>query len=660
MKLPPSLFAFLALPLSLGFAAEKRVASPDEKVAVIVSDEGGLRYRIEVDGKPLVNESPLGLEFQSGIALGPKAVIRDATVSKHRGSWENRFGNRRIVPDNYSELTLTLDESGEPKRTFQLLVRAYDNGAAVRYVLPKESGLGEFVLTNELTEFRFGADTPCLVGSPSACAENQYPSTLLRDIRPGQQRVVPLLARMPSALAVVSESDVRDWAAMFLVSSADGAGVRASLPDRVDKRGKVLSQVPRSSPWRVVMIGRTAADLVGNELVDTLASPSVIGDDSWVKPGASAWDSWWTGMNPHDPGDHRGVDARGTTESHKEYIAFAAEMGWPYQLMDWFWYKNMTSYNLTLHSKPKPELADFTQTVPGIDVPGIMSFAKSKNVKLWIWAHSLDVETFGVEKTLAHLKQLGFVGVKIDFFNNQSQETVQWTERMLAIAARMNLMIDLHGFYHPTGLARTYPNFLTQEGVLGEEYSKFSRSVTPAHQLSLVFTRGLIGPMDYTPGGFLNRWPSESRPASPTLVQGSRARSLALPVLYLSPLTVFCDNPANYRGQPGLEFFRSFPTVWDETTALSAKLDDHVAIARKSGDSWRIGAINRDAATDLDLKLDFLGQGEWQLSSWSDPTEAGAAATAVEENTKTVKAGDTVKVHLSASGGYAALLTPKP
>jgi alpha-glucosidase len=166
--------------------------------------------------------------------------------------------------------------------------------------------------------------------------------------------------------------------------------------------------------------------------------------------------------------------------------------------------------------------------------------------------------------------------------------------------------------------------------------------------------------MDYTPGGFLNRWPSEFKTTSPTLVQGTRARALALPVLYLSPLTVFCDDPKNYRGQPGIEFYRAFPTVWDDTVALSADLGDHVAIARKSGTTWRIGAINGNAATELEQKLDFLGPGKWQLRAWSDSPDASAPATAVEESSKIVSKGDTIKVRLSATGGYAAVLSPAP
>jgi alpha-glucosidase len=642
---------------SSGHAEEQRVSSPDGTISVIVSDAGGLHYRVEVDGKPLVQDSSLGLEFQGGIALGPSAVIRKASPARYDGAWEDRFGNRRVVPDRYSQLAVTLMEPADG-RLFGLLVRAYDNGVAFRYVLPNESKLGDFVLTRELTEFRLGAETRCRLGTPSPCAESNYPTATIGTLKIGSQGVVPLLAKTPGALAAICESDVRDWAAMFLAKNAAGDGVAVSLPDRLDGRGKVVSRVPRNSPWRVVMIARSAKDLIGNDLVPTLATPSVIGDASWVKPGASAWDAWWTGVNPHDPEGKKDLMARGTTESHKEYITFAAEMNWPYQLMDWFWYRNMTDSKSSLNSRPNPAPIDFMRSIPEINVPEIVRFATSKEVHLWVWAHSRDVHTVGAEKALSQLARQGFIGVKIDFLNDQSQETVQWCENLLATAAKLHLMIDLHGTYHPTGLCRTYPNFITQEGVLGEEYAKLNQRNTPEHELNLVFTRGLLGPMDYTPGGFLNRWPSEFVRASPTQVKGTRARSLALPVLYLSPLTVFCDDPKNYRGQPGIEFYRAFPTVWDDTVALSADLADHVAIARKSGATWRIGAINANAATELDLKLDFLGSGTWKLRAWSDSTVSSAPATAVEETTRIVRKGDTIKVRLSPTGGYAAVLIP--
>jgi alpha-glucosidase len=565
------------------------------------------------------------------------------------------------VQDYFRELRLTLEERGELTRKFDLIVRAYNRGLAFRYDLPESSGLGGFVLTNELTEFHFAEDYRCWAGDESDCAENQYPEKRLSAIPPSRdgrpfRSVLPLLVETPAGYFAVSESDLLDWAGMSIAGTGTSA-VKAVLDRRSDGNGLVASFTPRVSPWRVLIFGRTAADLPGSDLVATLATPSRVKDTSWIKPGASAWDSWWTGINPYDSDPrHRGVDSRGTTPSHKEYIDFAAEMGWPYQLMDWYWYRGMTSYNKSLHSNPNPMRADFKQSVPEVNVPELMQYAKSKNVRLLIWAHSLDIETFGVENTLSYLAEQGFAGVKIDFLNSQSQETVQWCEKVLATAAKHHLLIDFHGTYKPTGLARTYPNFITQEGVLGNEYNKLGGNrCTPLHTITLAFTRALLGPMDFTPGGFLNRASKDFKTTVPAEVMGTRARQLAMTVIYPSPLLVLCDSPKNYRGQPGVEFLRSLPTVWDETLVLAGEVAQSVVLARRSGEKWYLVAMNGDAAAQLQAPLKFLGKGRWAMHAFADePDESDYQA--VEEAQQDVNATSSLSLSLAPAGGFAAIL----
>lgn len=643
-------------------AAEHRISSPDGRIDIVVSDTGGLWYRVEFEGTVVLANSALGLEFRDGIKLGPSATITKAQTSDHDGYWENPFGQRRIVPDNWRQLHLTLEEQGPSRRIFGLIVRAYDDGVAIRYDLPKESGLGDFVLTNELTEFRFAEDYRCWAGNESACAENQYPEKKLSAIpsdRAGRpfKSVLPLLVETPVAYIAVAESDLLDWAGMSLAGTGTSA-VRAVLDRRADGNGLVVSSTPRVSPWRVLIIGRKAKDVVDSDLIATLATPSRLQDISWIKPGACAWDAWWTGTNPYDSNpSHKGVYARGSTLSHKEWIDLAAEMGWPYQLMDWFWYKGMTSFDKTLHSSPNPVQGDFRQPVPEVDVAELVRYAKSKNVRLLIWAHSLDIETFGVENALALLAKQGFAGVKIDFFNSQSQETVQWCENVLSIAAKHGLLVNFHGIYKPAGMARTYPNFITQEGVLGNEYNKLGgNQCTPLHTITLPFTRGLLGPMDFTPGGFINRAPGEFKITSPSQVMGSRARQLAMTVVYFSPLQVLCDSPGNYRGQPGMEFLRNLPTVWDETVVLEGEVARSIIIARRSGDSWYLAAMNGDEAMQLQARLTFLDKGKWTLRSFADNTES-SDYQAVTESAAEVDAKTVVPISMLPAGGFAGIIT---
>jgi alpha-glucosidase len=643
-------------------AAEQRVVAPGGGLAAVVSDDHGLTFRAEIAGKPVVKDSPLGLEFEGGAKLGPAASIAKAATTRHDGKWENRFGNNRFIRDNYRELRLTLEERGTPRRTFGLIVRAYDDGVAFRYDLPEASGLGSFVLTNELTEFRFADDYRCWAGGESGSAEIRYPETKLSAIsstgRQGRpfKSVLPLLVETPAGYVAVAESDLLDWAG-FSVTGTGAAAVKLTLDAREDGKGLVVSSVPRVSPWRVLMFGRTAAQLVGSDLIANLATPNRLQDTSWIKPGASMWDPWWTGTNPDDPNPrHTAVSARGTTKTDKDYIDLSSEMGWPYQLVDWYWYKNQSSGSL--HSRPGAQPADFTQADPQINLPELLQYAKSRNVRLLIWAHSLDVETYGIEKTLAYFASLGFAGVKIDFLNSQSQQTVKWAEDVVATAAKHHLIVDFHGTYKPTGMARTYPNFITQEGVLGNEYNKLGgNQVTALHTITLPFTRAILGPMDYTPGGFLNRAPKDFKTTAPAEVMGTRARQLAMTVVYPSPLLILCDSPKNYRGQPGIEFLRAMPTVWDETVVLSGEVGKSIVMARRSGERWYLAAMNGEDAAQLQAPLKFLGKGKWSARSFADKAD-GSDYMAVVETTREVSADAVLPLSLApGGGGFVAIIS---
>ena len=635
-------------------AGDEAVRSPDGRIVCTVGLAGGLHYSVTVDGQPVLVESVLGLEFKDGLVLGPQAHIEKIARVAGDTAWENPFGQRRNVQNHFHELHLELSEAGH---RFGLIVRAYNNGVAFRYDLPNASGLGEFVLTHERTEFAFVGDFPCWYGEESNCAENQYPGAKLslvpkvEKLKGGGERafrsVLPLLVAAPNCHVAIAESDLLDWAGMFLAGTG-GSAVQVSFEPRKDQRGAVVGRTPCVSPWRVLMIGRQPADLIGSDLILNLATPSKLADTSWIKPGITAWDAWWTGENPSQPA-FTNLNSRGDTRSHKEYIDFAAEMGFPYQLIDWYWYEPMNN--------PK---ADLTKPAAHVDIPGLIEYARAHNVRLLLWIDSRDIHRQGVELVLDQVAKWGFAGVKIDFMNSDDQETVRWYVATLAAAAQRKLLVDFHGAYKPTGLARTWPNFITQEGVLGNEYNKIpGNKCTPLHTTTLPFTRGLLGPMDFTPGGFLNVRPADFKISVPAVVQGTRARQLAMTVVYFSPLLVLCDSPAHYRGQPGVEFFRGLPTVWDETRALSAEVAKHVVIARRSGDRWWLAALNSEEPVILKIPLKFLGGGEWILRQFADTLESVAQPTKLSESSRVVKAGDTLDITLAPAGGYAATLTPK-
>jgi alpha-glucosidase len=222
-------------------------------------------------------------------------------------------------------------------------------------------------------------------------------------------------------------------------------------------------------------------------------------------------------------------------------------------------------------------------------------------------------------------------------------------------------MVNFHGAFKPTGLNRTWPNQITREGVLGNEYNKWSTRVTPEHKVTLPFTRYLVGPGDFTPGGFLNRTPAQFQTnVSPTQVQGTRAAQLALFVVYDSPICCVCENPDYLHGQPGVDFLKVVPTVWDETHVLSGAVAEHIVMARRAGPDWFLGALTNSNPRNLPLKLDFLGAGRWKLRWWHDAADSAEQAEHIEIEERTVTAADTLDLRLAPAGGAVARFVRLP
>jgi len=331
------------------------------------------------------------------------------------------------------------------------------------------------------------------------------------------------------------------------------------------------------------------------------------------------------------------------TGTMKDFIQFAAEMGWPYQLVDGGWYVGTR----------RPD-ADITRPVPEVDMDQLRRFAAENKVRLWVWLYWSDVDKGDAyRQAFALYEKWGIAGVKIDFMDRDDQEMVNWYEKITRAAAEHHLLVDFHGAFKPTGMIRTWPNQITREGILGNEYNKWSGRVTPEHRVTLPFTRLLAGPGDFTPGGFLNRPPDRFQThVSPTQVQGTRAGQLALFVAYESPVMCVCDHPANLRGQPGVDFLKVVPTVWDETRVLSGVVAEHLVIARRSGSEWYLGALNNSYTRVRSVKLDFLGgAGKWHLRWWRDAADSAENAEHLEIDERDVSAGDTLDLRMAPGGG---------
>ena len=417
--------------------------------------------------------------------------------------------------------------------------------------------------------------------------------------------------------------------------SVNSGALKAKLAPRKDGQGLVKVTTPHTSPWRTLIIGRQPGRLVESDLVLNLSTPCQLADTSWVQPGKMAWDHWWTG------------DVKMDTATLKEYIQLAADMGWPYQLIDWQWYGEFN----------KPD-SDITRVNPAVDMNEVRRFAREKGVKLWLWLYWTDVErNDAYKKAFALYEQWGMVGIKIDFMDSDHQEMVNWYEKIAKAAADHRLMLNFHGAFKTSGFNRTFPNQITREGILGNEYNRWSTRVTPEHRLTLPFTRFLAGPADFTPGGFLNRQPSQFKvDGQRAEVQGTRASELALFVAYDSPLCCVCDHPDHYRNQPGTDFLKVVPTVWDETKVLDGEVGKHMVIARRSGTQWFLGALTDSNAREIPVKLDFLAKGQWNLKLWSDAPDADINAEHLVTEQRAVASGDTITIKMAPAGGWVGLL----
>ncbi len=293
-----------------------------------------------------------------------------------------------------------------------------------------------------------------------------------------------------------------------------------------------------------------------------------------------------------------------------------------------------------------------------------MKYGDERGVGLVIWALWNPLAE-DIEGTLDIYRDWGVKGIKIDFMDRSDQEMVNFYDAVGKAAADRHLVVDFHGAYKPSGMQRKYPNILTFEGVLGNEYNKgegsgWNAAVTPDHNLMLPFIRNLAGPMDFTPGSVLNTTREDyAGNWGHPMTLGTRAHQAAMFVVFESPLQMICDSPSNYDNAPGYaEFLSKIPVTWDETIGIKAEIGDYLLMARRKGDKWYIAAMTDWTPRDLELSLNFLPAGKWSMESMSDGSNAHRQATDHKFETKTVSSGETLNLHLAPGGGWVAILTP--
>ena len=668
---------------ALLFAAVLSLGSPDGRLSVSL-DAGtdGLRWSLARDGRTLVEPSPLGLRFAEREAkfgpLGPDMRILSQSTRSSDSTWTPVVYSRGSVRDHYNELTVELVENapnalridpGETSPTYAprkltLVFRAYDEGVAFRYVVPEQEGFDGFQILEELTEWRFKDDpmawTTSYANEFNTSQEQPYLRNRLSSLDGKKVIGMPVVVETPGASVALCEAALLNWAGLFYTAGRDGfkahlarlPATEASTPDVA-----VIATTPAKSPWRVAIVGDDEVDLIRRRdiLVNLNPPPDPAIDFSFVRPGATSWD-WWTESNNSI-----------STDLELRLVDFAAEMGWPYHTIDggWYGFDRRPNHGPNVPLEPRR----------GFDLPRIVKHAAERGVGIWVWIHWMEIEDTGVEETFARLEKWGVRGVKTDFINRQDQWIVNWYEKVLRAAARHRIMVNFHGAFHPSGTERTWPNNLTREGILGNEMNIFHSSITPTHCLTLPFTRFLIGPGDFTPGGFGNVRSSDFVPQCrkghrygdatdrcPHWAEqmGTRAYALAQCIAYDSYLMTLCDWPERYRGAAGIEALRGLPTAWKATHPIAGRCGEYYAVAREAHDGRVYFAALTVKRRNLDVKLDFLDEGTWTMQVFADDAELTPAdAKELAHGTREVRKGETVSFGLLDEGGAVAIFRRK-
>ncbi len=635
------------------------VASPDTNIRIEfgLRDLGGRRsvasYRILFKGHELIRPSSLQLQLAPHGLLGPLHVLG---VAHRTGDqvYQLNPGKTSSARDHYCEMRLTLEEDLAPKRRFDITFRAYDDGVAFRYALAEQNGLSAFHLAAEHSAFALTGDPYMYVlplPSFTTPYEARYRKLRLSEISTDALLAAPLLVEFSEdAWVAITEADLNDYAGMYLSGTPEG-GLTTRLSVRPDDpQLKVKSSLPHSSPWRVVMIADNPGRLIESNLVTNLNPPSALPDTSWIKPGKTTF-PWWNG---YELGNIAGFRGAQNTRTHKYYIDFCAESGIPYHSLDGF--DNIAWYGGFIVPY---QGADITKSLPEIDLPELLSYAKQKGVRLRLWMNSAAARA-QMQHAFPIYEQWGIEGVMVDFVERDDQDIVNFVHDLLKLAAKHHLTVTFHNISKPTGLHRTYPNLMTIESVFNTEWNKWDpRGSTPEHELTVPFVRMLAGPLDYHCGSFHNVPEQKFAPRNiAPVTMGTRAHELARYVVYENYLPMTVDYPDAYRNQPGFEFLVQVPTTWDETKVLNGQIGSYLTIARRHKEIWYIGSMAGSDKQTLTIPLSFLGRGKYVAEIWSDDLTQLDDATKVLLHKQQVNAADRLQANLAPAGGHVIRLTP--
>ncbi|MFD5834180.1 glycoside hydrolase family 97 catalytic domain-containing protein [Streptomyces collinus] len=583
---------------------------------------GVLSWSARRGGRTVVAASALGLRLDDGTVLGRDVRVTRERHRTRRTTWTPAYGRNATVTDHYQEQRWDLTDRASGIR-FGVQVRAYRTGVALRYLLLDQ---GTATIADELTTFVFPDGTTVY----SARDENAYepvapgslPVTGTAGTDNGPLTDLPLTATLPGGLiACVCESSRVMYPRLMLGSVPGEPNTLSAFLMEHTARGTgpvetaTTVTTPFATPWRAVVIGATHAELVDNaELVLNLAPPNALSDTAWIKPG-------------------KVFRCELTTAAGLQGVDFAVARGLEYIEYDAGWYG------------PEFSTPDATRPIAAIDLPSVVSYATSQGIGVFLYVNRLALTD--ADSLFALYKGWGVRGIKLGFINDGTRTMTDRIIDWARTAARYELLIDMHDDVRPFGYERTYPNWISLEGVRGNE-----QFPTATHNVTLPFARNIGGPMDYT------ICYGQSRDKT------TNAHQMAMAAVYYQPLNFlfWYDKPSKYTNPanwPGLPWFNAVPVTWDESRTLAGAIGEYIAVARRNGSTWYLGAMTNEASRTLSLPLSFLGGGTWTATVYADGIPgANPYQTPVVVGTRTVTADGTLDMAMAPAGGQAVVLKP--
>ena len=665
MNIRASLAALLLFVAGTLLAADKtyKVQSPSGAVTVEISAGAQLSWSVARDGVTVLDPSPLAMTLEDGTVFGQNMKVQKAARKSVSRMVQPAVYRQQQVPEAYNEITLSC-------KGYSVVFRAYDAGAAYRFVAARKA---PFQVASEKAAFRFPQDCEAFYAytrKPGdfesqffTSFEATYQHQAISQWESERLAFLPVTLDAPNGMKVcITESDLLNYPGMYLSNEDKDASLEAVFapyPKEIEQGGHNMLQglvksrenyiaradAAEAFPWRIVIVAKEDKDLLTCDLPWLLGKePAPDQDFSWVKPGKVAWD-WWNAWNIYGPDFEAGVN----NDTYKYYIDFAAKNGIEYVILDEGWAVN--------------KQADLFQVIPEIDLPMLCKYAQDKGVDIILWAGYWAFER-DMERACREYSAMGVKGFKVDFMDRDDQPMVDFYRRTAETAARYHLMIDFHGAFKPAGLQRTWPNVVNFEGVYGLENVKGQKAFQidlVTYEVSIPYVRLVAGPCDYTQGAMRNATQRNFRyVSSEAMSQGTRCRQLAEYVIFDAPLTMLCDSPSNYMKEPEcLQFIAKIPTVWDETVALDGKAGEYVAMARRKGDTWYVGAITDWNAREMTLDLSFIG-GKPVMESFRDGANAHRAARDFKQEYGAFPADGKITVKMAPGGGWAAVIRQEP